>query len=74
MDVTNPSGCGASVGALVGAIVGKGKGAAIGSAVGAGAGTAGAAITGKKEIVLGAETKLDFTLNAPATISRTHSS
>ncbi len=67
-------GGGAGVGALVGAIVGKGKGAAIGGAVGAGAGTAGAAITGKKEIVLGAETKLDFTLNAPATISRTHSS
>lgn len=60
----------AGVGALIGAIAGKGKGAAIGSAVGAGAGTAGAAITGKKEIVLAPETTLGFTLSAPATLTK----
>jgi len=58
-------GGGAGVGALIGAIAGKGKGAAIGGAVGAGAGTAAAAATGKKEIVLPAETALTFTLTAP---------
>jgi hypothetical protein len=64
-------GGGAGVGAVIGAIAGKGKGAAIGSAVGAGAGTAGAMITGKKEILLPPETKLNFTLSAPVTLSRT---
>ncbi len=63
-------GGGAGVGAVIGALAGKGKGAAIGSAVGAGAGTAGAAITGKKEIVLAPETKLTFTLSAPVILSR----
>ncbi len=63
-------GGGAGVGAVIGAIAGKGKGAAIGSAVGAGAGTAGAAITGKKEIVLAPETKLTFTLSAPITLTK----
>lgn len=61
-------GGGAGVGALIGALAGKGKGAAIGAAVGAGAGTAGAAATGKKEIVLPAETKLTFRLTAPVTL------
>jgi hypothetical protein len=63
-------GGGAGVGALIGAIAGKGKGAAIGAAVGAGAGTAGAAATGKKEIVLPAETRLTFALTAPFTFTR----
>lgn len=62
-------GGGAGVGALIGAIAGHGKGAAIGAAVGAGAGTAGAAATGKKEIELPAETKLDFKLEAPVTLA-----
>lgn len=63
-------GGGAGVGALIGALAGKGKGAAIGAAVGAGAGTAGAAVTGKKEIVLAPETKLTFKLTAPVTLER----
>ena len=61
-------GGGAGVGALIGALAGRGKGAAIGGLVGAGAGTAGAAVTGKKEIVLAPETKLTFRLTAPVTL------
>ena len=45
-------GGGAGGGALIGAIAGGGKGAAIGAAVGAGAGTAGAAATGKKDLLI----------------------
>jgi hypothetical protein len=53
-------GGGAAAGALIGAIAGGKKGAAIGAAVGAGAGTAGAYLTGKKEIVVPPETELTF--------------
>ncbi len=62
-------GGGAGVGALIGALAGHGKGAAIGAAVGAGAGTAGAAYTGKKEIVLQPETELVFKLTAPVSFT-----
>ncbi len=62
-------GGGAGVGALVGALAGGKKGAAIGGAVGAGAGTGAAAATGKKEIVLPAETKLNFHLSQPVTFT-----
>ncbi len=62
-------GGGAGVGALVGALAGGKKGAAIGGAIGAGGGTGAAALTGKKEIVLPAETKLDFHLSQPATFT-----
>ncbi len=62
-------GGGAGVGALVGALAGGKKGAAIGGAVGAGAGTGAAAVTGKKEIVLPAETKLTFHLSQPVTFT-----
>ena len=55
-------GGGTAAGALIGALAGGGKGAAIGAAAGAGAGTAGAALTGKKDITYPAETKLRFTL------------
>jgi len=61
-------GGGTAGGALIGAIAGGGKGAAIGAAVGAGAGTAGAAATGKKEILIPAETSLSFKLTQPVTI------
>jgi hypothetical protein len=54
-------GGGSALGAIVGGIAGGGKGAAIGAAAGAGAGTAGAALTGKKDITFPAETKLRFT-------------
>ena len=61
-------GGGSAGGALIGAIAGGGKGAVIGAAVGAGAGTAGAAATGKKDIIIPAETPLSFTLTQPVTI------
>src|SRR5207253_1093993 len=50
------AGAGAAVGAVIGAIAGGGKGAAIGAGAGAGAGTAGAAATGKKDVVIPVET------------------
>lgn len=65
-------GGGGGAGAIVGAIAGGKKGAAIGGAVGAGAGTGVAAATGKKEITLAPETKLNFTLNAPLTLTMRH--
>jgi hypothetical protein len=54
-------GGGTALGAIIGGIAGGGKGAAIGAAAGAGAGTAGAALTGKKDVTFPAETKLRFT-------------
>ena len=64
---------GAGVGALIGGIAGGGKGAAIGAAVGAGAGTAGAAFTGKADVVLPAETALSFKLTQPLEVKVKHS-
>jgi hypothetical protein len=61
-------GGGTALGAIVGGIAGGGKGAAIGAAAGAGAGTAGAAMTGKKDITFPAETKLRFTLKTDLTV------
>ncbi|MGH9355232.1 MAG: hypothetical protein ACRD10_03800 [Terriglobia bacterium] len=63
-------GGGTGAGALIGALAGKGKGALIGGLVGAGAGTAGAAFTGKKQIVLSPETRLRFSLSRSLTITR----
>jgi hypothetical protein len=62
------AGGGAVVGGLIGAIAGHGKGAAIGAGAGAGAGTAGAALTGDRDITIGAETKLRFKLEQPLEI------
>jgi len=62
-------GGGAAGGALIGGLAGGGKGALIGSVIGAGAGTAGAAATGKKDISLPAETKLNFHLVKSVTVS-----
>lgn len=50
----------AGLGAAIGGGAGGGKGAAIGAVAGAGAGTAGAYLTGKREIVLPSETLLTF--------------
>src|ERR1700730_5874944 len=55
-------GGGAGLGAIIGGVAGGGMGAVVGSAVGAGAGTAGALITGKKDIHFRAETALRFRL------------
>ena len=62
-------GGGAALGALIGAIAGKGKGAAIGAAVGAGAGTAAQAATRGQQVRIAPETKLDFTLKTPITVT-----
>lgn len=62
-------GGGAVLGALIGAIAGGGKGAAIGSAVGAGAGTGVQVATQGEQVKVPAETKLDFTLRGPVTVT-----
>jgi hypothetical protein len=62
------AGGGAAFGAIVGALAGGGKGAAIGALAGGGAGTAGAGFTGKKDIVLPAETRLHFKLALPLSV------
>ena len=62
-------GGGAALGGLIGAIAGKGKGAAIGAAVGAGAGTAVQAATKGEQVQIPPETKLDFTLKVPLTVT-----
>lgn len=63
------AGGGAAFGAIVGALAGGGKGAAIGAVAGGGAGAAGAGFTGKKDIVLPAETRLHFKLAQPVSIA-----
>ena len=55
-------GGGGGAGALIGGLAGGGKGALIGGLIGAGAGTAGAGLTGKKDIVIPAESTLTFKL------------
>ncbi len=62
-------GGGAVLGALVGGLLGRGKGAAIGSVVGAGAGTAAQVSTKGQQVKVPAETKLDFTLKEPVTVT-----
>ena len=61
-------GGGGAGGALIGGLAGGGKGALIGGPIGAGAGVAAAALTGKKEIVIPAETRLRFQLAKAAEI------
>lgn len=53
----------AGVGAAIGAIAGGKKGAAEGAAIGGGAGTGTVLVTKGKEVELGSETKLKFTLD-----------
>jgi hypothetical protein len=61
-------GGGAAAGALIGGLAGGGKGAAIGAAAGAGAGTAGAGLTGNKEVEFPAESMMTFKLKAPVVV------
>jgi len=63
-------GGGGGGGALIGGLAGGGKGALIGGLVGAGAGTAGAALTGNKDVVIPAESVVSFTLQKPLTVTR----
>jgi hypothetical protein len=53
-------GGGAALGTVVGALAGGGKGAAVGMVTGAAAGGAGAVVTGKKEILIPAESVITF--------------
>ncbi len=62
-------GGGSGLGAIIGALAGGGKGAAIGAGAGAAAGTTGAALTGKREVRLPAESIVSFRLRRPVTIS-----
>jgi outer membrane lipoprotein SlyB len=62
-------GGGAVLGALIGAIAGRGKGAGIGTVVGAGTGTAVEAGTHGQQVKIPSETKLEFTLKSPVTIT-----
>jgi hypothetical protein len=55
-------GGGGGAGALIGGLAGGGKGALIGALAGAGAGTAGAGLTGNREITLPAESAVSFKL------------
>lgn len=61
-------GGGGGGGALIGALAGGGKGALIGGPVGAGAGLAVAALTGRRDIRIPAETILVFELSQPVSI------
>jgi len=63
-------GAGAAIGAIIGAIAGGGKGAAIGGAAGAGVGGGVQAATKGQQIKLPPETVLNFTLQAPITVTQ----
>jgi hypothetical protein len=63
-------GGGAAGGALLGGLIGGGKGAGIGALVGGGAGTAGAGLTGNRDISLPVETLLKFKLAADLAVKQ----
>jgi hypothetical protein len=62
-------GGGAVLGTIIGAIAGGGKGAAIGAAVGAAGGGVYQSATKPQQVKVPAETKLDFQLEQPVTIT-----
>jgi len=62
-------GGGAALGAIIGAIAGGGKGAAIGAGVGGGAGAGDVLLTRGKAATLPSETRVNFRLSAPVTVS-----
>jgi hypothetical protein len=63
-------GGGSGLGAAIGALAGGGSGALIGAGAGAAAGLGGAALTGKKDIVVPAETMLSFVLRDDVVVHR----
>jgi hypothetical protein len=65
------AGGGAALGAIIGAIAGGGKGAAIGAAAGAGAGTGVNAVTRGEQAHIESETRIEFRLQSPITVSVT---
>lgn len=68
-DTEKKVGGGAVLGAIIGAVAGGGKGAAIGAAAGAGAGGVYQGATHGQQVKIPSETKLDFQLDQPATIT-----
>lgn len=62
-------GGGAAIGAIIGAIAGGGKGAAIGAGVGGAGGGVYQGATGGKQVRIPSETKLDFQLDQPVTVT-----
>jgi hypothetical protein len=68
-DTAKKVGTGAVLGTIIGAIAGGGKGAAIGAAAGAGAGGVYQASTSGKQVKIPSETKLDFQLEQPITVT-----
>jgi hypothetical protein len=62
-------GGGAIIGAVIGGIAGGGKGAAIGAGVGGGAGAGGVLLTRGKPAKLPSETRINFRLRAPVTVT-----
>ena len=62
-------GGGAALGAIIGAIAGGGKGAGIGAGVGAAGGAIYQGATRGKQVKIPAETKLDFQLEQPVTVT-----
>jgi hypothetical protein len=62
-------GGGAALGAIIGAIAGGGKGAAIGAGVGGAAGAGTVAATRGKPAVLPVETRIDFRISRPITVT-----
>lgn len=63
------TGGGALLGALIGGLAGGGKGAAIGAIAGGGAGAGVNAVTRGQEVNIPPETRIDFHLQAPVTIT-----
>lgn len=63
-------GGGAAIGAIIGAIAGGRKGAAIGAGVGAGAGTGVQAASHAQVLKVPSESKIDFTVKNPITVTR----
>ncbi len=61
-------GGGSGGGALIGGLAAGGPWALAGAGIGAGAGTATAALTGKKQVVIPAESPMNFSLRAPLRI------
>ncbi len=62
-------GAGAVIGGLIGAIAGRGKGAAIGAGIGAASGAGVQAATKGEQVKIPAETKIEFTLKSPFTVT-----
>lgn len=62
-------GAGAAIGAVIGGIAGGGKGAAIGAAAGGGIGAGAQVLTKGQQIRVPSETRLDFRLEAPVTVT-----